>query len=681
MKLSRRTNTIILWFISIGLVLGMIITFTPSLGGFGFGGASGEGATALRVNGAPISELAVARARSNPLFNLVTDGEVGRDLEHLLVDELVRQEVVRQEASRQRVSGAEVGRAVDEFRQARGVAGRGNDSQYLRVLSSSGFNDETFRAYQREQIRQEKWEASLIDGVEVSDEEVRAYYDANRDAYASEERIVARHIVLAEREEADAVRLELLAGADAAELARTRSIERADRDGALGAAAGETEPRPVGRPALPTAVSSAAFTLRDGGVTEVVPAAGVFHVVSVQEYLAPSPRPFDEVAERVREDALTAKRAGVLDEEIARLKRDATIEVSETSPLSYRNVAVARVGAVDITRSDLVRATYTNPQIQQSLSPDTAFIITTFFKPSILDQLIDQELAYQGAADLGVPFVGPRRFVAQTVLNYVARDAEVDDEEVQRYYDDNLAQFTVPASADVVRAQFGDAESAEAFRSALLDGTEVQVAADEVDAEVTVLGRVERGQLEPSLDAALFETDAFVELPDGTLEMSDVLVLADEVEALPESLEDGGEESPETEAPPADRIVVLVAERTPERVRPLSEVRPQAEATVLAQQRAAQRDAWLAELRERIEVEQFAAAAPEFDPATFSIPGLPAEFQEEVPDEGALEPAQETGQPDDEVPSPEIVPDAPAQDDGADDEAPSDADEAPAAAD
>ncbi|MDZ7707095.1 MAG: hypothetical protein U5J97_04205 [Trueperaceae bacterium] len=32
MKLSRRTNTIILWITSIGLLVGMVITFTPTLG-------------------------------------------------------------------------------------------------------------------------------------------------------------------------------------------------------------------------------------------------------------------------------------------------------------------------------------------------------------------------------------------------------------------------------------------------------------------------------------------------------------------------------------------------------------------------------------------------------------------------------------------------------------------------
>lgn len=86
MKLSRRANTIILWVVSIGLLLGMVITFTPSLG-LGLGGSGDTSAVALRVNGEPIRELQVAQTASNPLFLAVTEGEVGEDLDLLLVED------------------------------------------------------------------------------------------------------------------------------------------------------------------------------------------------------------------------------------------------------------------------------------------------------------------------------------------------------------------------------------------------------------------------------------------------------------------------------------------------------------------------------------------------------------------------------------------------------------------
>jgi len=630
MKLSRRSNLIILWILAGALVLGMVITFTPTMG---LGGGQGTTTPAIIVNGEPISELQVIRTRSNTLFNLVTEGEVGDDLELLLIDELVRQELIRQEAARQRVSSAEVRTAVDEFRVSRGVAGRANDSQYLALLAGSGFTDETFRAFLGEQLRQDKWEAGVIAGVTVSDAEVEAYYLANGELYQTEERILARQIVLASRDEADAVRAEITAGADVATLARERSLERADRDGALGAGVGETEPRAVGRAALPTAVATAAFALRGPGLTDVIEVLGQFHIVQVESFLPAAIRPFDEVADLVREDALQAKQAQALDEAIRTLKRDARVEISPRSTLGlrYEDAVVATVGDAAIMRSDLVRATYTNPQIQQALSPDLAFLITGFFKPAILDQLIDQELAYQGSSQLGVPFVGPRSFVAQSALEYVARDVSVTDEEIVAYYDANTVAYTVAASAAASRVDFADIVSAEAFRAALLDGVSVDEAAEANGGVLISLGTVRRGQLEPDLDTALFATEAFDALPAGG-EVSDVLVLVTQPEALPEALE-VDEEEPAFE--PSEQVVVLVADRTPERVRSLDEVRAQIEATLLEQGRAAARDAWLGELREAIAVVNLSVV----DDGLFGLDGFrfdPAELELDLElDEGA----------------------------------------------
>jgi parvulin-like peptidyl-prolyl isomerase len=616
MRLNRRTNLLILWILAGALVLGMVITFTPTMG---LGTRGADGAPAVLVNGAPISELAVVRTRSNPLFNLVNEGEVGADLELLLIDELVRQELIRQEASRQRVSNAEVRTAVEEFRVSRGVAGRANDSQYLSAIGSLGFTDETFRAYLAQQLRQEKWQAEIIDGVSVSEEEVQAYFDANRDLYQTEERILARQIVVASRDEAEAIRAELIAGGDAATIARERSLERAERDGALGAGVDETEPRPVGRPALPTAVATAAFGIRGPGITDVIEVAGQYHLVVVEEFLPTARRPFEEVADVVREDALEAKQAQALDEAIRRLTREARVEIPPPNALGlrYDEAVVATVGDAEIRRSELVRATYTNPQIQQALSPDTAFLITGFFKPAILDQLIDQELAYQGSDRLGVPFVGPRRFVAQNALEYVARDVSVSEEEIEAFYQENLQAYTVAASAAVSRVDFADVDAAEGFRVAVLDGSPVEEALAAFGGTLASLGTVRPGQLEPDLDTAVFATDAFDPLAEGG-EISDVLVLMTQPETLPEELEDAGEE-----AEPAQEVdvVVLLADRTPERVRPLAEVRSQVENAILSERRAEERTAWLEELRASIPVVNHLADAG-LDEGAFGVPGF-----------------------------------------------------------
>jgi hypothetical protein len=104
MNLSQRNRNIILWLIAIGLLVSMVISFTP---GTLFGGAAQrdaqQGPVVLNVNGQPIRELEVARLEQNPPFNAVQEGPAAEDLELVLLDQLVTQTLLQQAAADQNV--------------------------------------------------------------------------------------------------------------------------------------------------------------------------------------------------------------------------------------------------------------------------------------------------------------------------------------------------------------------------------------------------------------------------------------------------------------------------------------------------------------------------------------------------------------------------------------------------
>lgn len=535
MKLSKRTNTIILWLISIGLLVSMLIAFTPTINGlFGSGAVTAnEGATVLNVNGNPITELELARAQQNVPFYGGLEGEAADDVNLLIADNLIFNEVLAEAADKQQVSNTEVRDAVNEWRAQQGVGGSRNDSAYINLIGRLGYDDSSFRAAFRESLKQTKYRESLTDGVEVSDEEVRAFYDSNTQLYQAEPRIVAREIVVDDAELAADLLARAQDGEDFATLARENSTERADRDGAIGAPEGSTDPQAVGRAALPTAVANAAFGLGGPGLTEVVEAAGKYYIVSVEDLTAAETRPFEEVAEDVRTAALEAKQAGVLEETLENLRSSADITTPDSSILNYSDETVATVGEQAIKNSELVRVVYNDPQISQSITASTAQIITDLFKPTYLERLIESELAYQGAATLDANFVGTRAQVAQQALSYVSKDATATPEEYQTYYDENQARFTVPASALQIRVNFDTQAAASAFRAALLDGTELVEAAETNGGTVVDLGTVSPGDLPAELDTALFATDAFEALPDSENSVSDVLVLTETVTVEP----------------------------------------------------------------------------------------------------------------------------------------------------
>jgi parvulin-like peptidyl-prolyl isomerase len=533
---SKRTQ-LIFWLIIIGLLISMLIAFTPTLNGLFGGGQQAQqlGEPALVVNGETIYSLEVAQAQQNPPFNMGFQGEIGDDLNLLLTDTLIENKVLQQAASNIRVTDGEVRDRLNQFREEQNIAGARNDTAYLNLIGQYGFTDATFRDYWRNQIRFERYRENLTKDVTVSDAEVEAFYNLNQDAYKSEEKIKARQIVVSDQAKADELLARAQAGEDFATLARENSEELADRDGALGAASGSTEPQPVGAAALPGAVSQAAFALQGPGLTDVIAANEKFYIVNVEEFVPSAVRPLEEVREEVRSAALESKKQGVLESTFEDLRDKAQVSVPEGSVLVYDNPAVARVGDTEIKKSELVHAVYQSPQIQQALQPGMEQIITGLFKPSYLEQLIDREVAYQGAQQItDATFFGSKSQIAQQALQYVARDATATPEDLQAYYEENLeSRFTIPASAVVSRVDFTTQEAATAFREAMLEGGELQATAEANGGIVADLGTVQPGSLPTELDTALFGTDAFDPLPNSEETISDILVVQEPVEETP----------------------------------------------------------------------------------------------------------------------------------------------------
>lgn len=528
----RKRNVVVLWLVAIGLLVSMVISFTPTLGNF-TGSQIAEN-PAFFVNDQAITELQVAQARSNPLFGAVTEGEVAEDLELLLVAQLIDNTVLQQAAADTSVSRAEVREAVEEYRVARGVSGRGNDSAYLQLINNQGFTDETFRDFQREQIRQRKFIESLTEGVTVSDSEVEDFYTANQVDYVSDPQIVARQIVVEDEDLASSLHARGLRGEDFAVLASENSIELADVSGAVQADE-DGNPQPISRAALPTSVASAAFGLQGQGITDVVSTGGLFYIVQVVDYLPADVQPFDEVAEQVREDALAAKESALLQQTLRDLRQEASLEFPEDSEYDFDNEVVATVGEDEVQALELAEATYLNQQVQQFLSPQNAEIVASFFKPSSLEQLIEQKLALQGADTLDATFVGSEGVVARSALNFIANDAEVTEEDLQAYYEANQANFTIPASATAVQLDFDSEDAAMDFRNVILEESlDFDTLAERAGNEALVytdLGTVEPGQLDSEIDRYLFGTEAFTSIADDSLlEVSDVIIIENTIE-------------------------------------------------------------------------------------------------------------------------------------------------------
>jgi len=127
----------------------------------------------------------------------------------------------------------------------------------------------------------------------VTDEQVKAYYDANPDIYSTTQ-IHASHILVKDEETAKQIRDELRAHPEKfADLAKEKSIDTttAQKGGDLGT---------FGQGRMVPDFERAAFSLKAGQVSDVVKTQYGYHIIMVTERKEGERKPFDQVKEQIR---------------------------------------------------------------------------------------------------------------------------------------------------------------------------------------------------------------------------------------------------------------------------------------------------------------------------------------------------------------------------------------------
>jgi parvulin-like peptidyl-prolyl isomerase len=158
--------------------------------------------------------------------------------------------------------------------------------------------------------------------VVATEEEMKQYYQANLQKYASPPRVKCRHILLRDRETAEMVLKKLNEGADFRELAKQYSIDlpMAFEGGDMGVIA-------KGR-ALKE-LEDVLFMLAEGEYSEIVKTQYGFHILMVDEIVPIEFSPYEDVKEEVRKAILKRKEAIAFNEKVVNLEKEADIKVFE----------------------------------------------------------------------------------------------------------------------------------------------------------------------------------------------------------------------------------------------------------------------------------------------------------------------------------------------------------------
>jgi parvulin-like peptidyl-prolyl isomerase len=160
------------------------------------------------------------------------------------------------------------------------------------ALERIGLQLEEWKEDRKEKLLIDKLIKREVDSViHVSDDDIREYYDANKDEFQQPLMVRARQIVVGTEKEASALRTRLVRGEDFAEVARLHSLSPdAQSGGDLGVFA---------KGQMPEEFDEIVFRYRVGSISKVVKSPYGYHIFKVEDRMRPRLREIEEVRDQI----------------------------------------------------------------------------------------------------------------------------------------------------------------------------------------------------------------------------------------------------------------------------------------------------------------------------------------------------------------------------------------------
>ena len=291
---------------------------------------------AVTVDGTQISERQLQMAIDNYLqqqgtnIGAIRDPKRFKEVRAQILEVLIGQELLWQAASRDETiaEDAEVDQAFQRYQA------QFDDATALAIkLREGGYNQDTFYEDLRHRISAQKWIDKYVkSNLEVSADEVHAFYLENGQEFTRPEQIRARHIL---------IKLESGASDEARENARSVLSgvrQKIDGGGDFAALAKQISQGPSAtkggdlgyfmRGQMVAPFEQAAFALAPGEVSDIVETQFGLHLIQLVDRKPALQYAEQDISERIREHLMQQKYQPAVDAAVDRLKDEARVEMS-----------------------------------------------------------------------------------------------------------------------------------------------------------------------------------------------------------------------------------------------------------------------------------------------------------------------------------------------------------------
>ncbi|MGI6066441.1 MAG: foldase protein PrsA [Bacillota bacterium] len=242
---------------------------------------STSGEVVARVNGENISK--------EELYDYLVAQNGEAALDSLITERIIALEVKKQNIS---VSDKEVEEELSEL-----IAQNGGEEYFNQTLAMYGLTMDDAKKDVKGNLELTK----LLEGeVSVSEEEMKKYFEENKETFNQQEQVQVRHILVETIDKANEVKEKLAGGADFAELAKEYSTDASNKD-----AGGELGYIIKGQ--MVEEFEKAAFSLEVGETSDPVKTKYGYHIINVEDKKAAKAAKYEDHKTEIKETLTNQK--------------------------------------------------------------------------------------------------------------------------------------------------------------------------------------------------------------------------------------------------------------------------------------------------------------------------------------------------------------------------------------
>ncbi|MCG0276644.1 MAG: peptidylprolyl isomerase [Thermosediminibacteraceae bacterium] len=237
--------------------------------------AGGSKEVVARVNGEEISK--------EELYDVMVKS-IGREA----LDYLISQKIIELEAKKQNISVSEeeIQKELEKVYEY-----YGGEEAFKLNLQMNGYSLEE---YKKDLAREIKIKKLLEPKISITEDELKAYFEENKEDFDREKQVRARHILVENEEKANEIIAKLKSGEDFAKLANQYSIDTATKEngGDLGFfSSGD----------MVKEFEEAAFSLKVGEISSPVKTQYGYHIIKVEEIKEAQKANYEESKDEIRD--------------------------------------------------------------------------------------------------------------------------------------------------------------------------------------------------------------------------------------------------------------------------------------------------------------------------------------------------------------------------------------------